>query len=118
LRHGSRPTAPWNLAMLATLPLAATSGVQLSGADSHAVLAAAAGIGLLVAGCLILRPGWRLAVAGLVSLLVAEWAMATPRCWLAVLPPLLAAAVYLCSMRQCLADIGRLGRPLRSGSHR
>ena len=51
--------------------------------------------------------------------------MGVPRCWFAVLPPLLATALYLCSMRQCLAEIGKpvealrrlahLGGPMRDG---
>jgi hypothetical protein len=125
LRHGSSPTAPWNLAMLLTLPLSAAGGVQLIGIRAAGTLAVAAAAGLLLAAGLILRPRWSIAAAGLAALAITESVMGVPRCWFAVLPPLLASALYLCSMRQCLAEIGkpvdalrrlaRLGRPVGDG---
>ena len=126
LRHGSSPTAPWNLATLVCLPLAAAGGAQLSGLRSAGTLAVAAAVGLLLAAGLIVRPRWWVAAAGLAGLALTEQVTGVPRCWSAVLPPLLAAALYVCSMRQCLAEIGkpvdalrrlaRLSRPAGDGA--
>jgi hypothetical protein len=105
-------TAPWNLALAVAGAATALAGRLLVGADSvpGGVLAVVAGAGLALVVAAV--PGRRVvaAVASAVVLGALQVLSGTDRTAVAVVPWLVALALYGCFTRQCADEIGH---PLR-----